>query len=132
MNHKPPTDELVVPIDMPDRIWGLCVWYTLRLIADLIRSLVETNIAALLGISRSTLYRRMESYGLTLQGYSTYADDELDRIVHQIKTAHPNDGEVMVAAHMKSRGIHVPRARLRAAIHRLDPGYADIYDGKVY
>ena len=80
-----------------------------------------TNIALLLGISRSTLYRRMESSGLTLQGYSTCADDELDRIVNQIKTTYPNDGEVMVAAHLKSRGIYIPRARLCAAIYRLDP-----------
>ena len=45
--------------------------------------------------------------------------------MHQIKTAHPNDGEIMVAAHLKSREIHVPRARLRAAIHRLDPSTRD-------
>ena len=62
----------------------------------------------------------MESSGLTLQGYSTCADDELDRIVNQI-----NDGEVMVAAHLKSRGIYIPRARLRAAIYRLDPSTRD-------
>ena len=34
---------------------------------------------------------------------------------------HPNDGEVMMAAHLRTRAICIPRARLRASIHRIDP-----------
>ena len=80
-----------------------------------------TDIAALLNISRSTLYRKIEESGLPLQGYSDLSNSELDRIVLQIKADHPNIGEVMMAAHLKSIGIHIPRSRLRASIHRIDP-----------
>ena len=80
-----------------------------------------TDIAALLGISRSTLYRRIESFGLLNLRYTAVTDSELDLMVCQIKSQSPCAGEVMVAAHLNSRNVHVPRSRLRAAIHRLDP-----------
>lgn len=69
-----------------------------------------TDIAKLLNISRSTLYRRIELSGLPLQGYTTISDGDLDQLVHQLKTDHPNDGEVMIAAHLKSVEVHVPRS----------------------
>ena len=42
-------------------------------------------------------------------------------IVRDIKVEHPNDGKILLAGHLAARLIHVPRYRLRAAIHRLDP-----------
>ena len=80
-----------------------------------------TSIAEMLDVSRSTLYRRLEESGLALQGYSTIPDSQLDSLVREIKHNHPNDGEVLMAAHLRSREIHVPRVRLRASIHRTDP-----------
>ena len=34
---------------------------------------------------------------------------------------HPNDGERLMIAHLANRGIILPRTRIRAAIHRVDP-----------
>ena len=84
-----------------------------------------TDIAKLLNISRSTLYRQIELSGLPLQGYTSISDGDLDQLVHQLKTDHPNDGKVMIAAYLKSVEVHVPRSRLRASIHRLDPHARD-------
>ena len=77
-----------------------------------------TDVANLLRVSRSTLYRRIE---LSSQGYTSISDVDLDQLVHQLKTDHPKDGEVMIAAHLKSTGVRVPRSRLCASIHRVDP-----------
>ena len=79
-----------------------------------------TDIAIVLNISRSTLYRRLKSSDLQLRtGYTHLSDNELDKIIIEIKTDHPNDGEVLIAAH------HVPRSQLRASIHRTDPHVQD-------
>ena len=65
----------------------------------------------------------MKDSGLPIQGYSAISDQNLDIAVdvHDIKTQYPNDGEVLMNAHLHSRAITVPRARLRASIHRVDP-----------
>jgi hypothetical protein len=46
---------------------------------------------------------------------------ELDDRLREINSIHPNDGEVMMAGHLKSRGTFVTRAKLQASIHRVDP-----------
>ena len=82
--------------------------------------LTWTDVARCLGVSRSTLYRRMDESGLPLQGYTPLSDPALDSLLRELKSSHPNDGEVMLAAHIRARGIHIPRSRLRASIHRVD------------
>ena len=81
-----------------------------------------TKIASLLGISRSTLYRRLESEGLSQDlTFSNLTDTELDEKIVAIKQLHPNDGERMMIGHLLSSGIIVQRSRVRASIHRVDP-----------
>jgi len=75
------------------------------------------DIAIMLDISRSTLYRQVEEAGFPLQGYSNITNGRLDMVVHEIKLAHPYDGEVMIAAHLCTRGVIVPRACLWDSIH---------------
>jgi len=79
-----------------------------------------TDIATLLGVSRSTLYRRITTANLSIQNYSNMSDCELDSIVFQMKADHPNDGEVLLSGHLKSR-IFIQRSHLRASIHCVDP-----------
>lgn len=73
----------------------------------------------MLGISRQTLYHRLEEYGIEY-GYVDIASHELDEVVADIKVRHPSDGEVLLQGHLLRLGIRVPRAELRAAIHRVD------------
>ena len=81
-----------------------------------------TKIADILGVSRSTLYRRLDREGIDLTTtYSNINDHELDRIVKSIKESHPNDGERLLIGHLSSLGIILPRSRIRASIHRVDP-----------
>ena len=49
------------------------------------------------------------------------SDSELDRLVADAKRVHPNYEEVLLMAHLNSRGVRVQRSKLRASIHRTDP-----------
>ena len=77
-----------------------------------------TKISEILGISHSTLYRRLQEEGVT---YSDSSDTAIDTLVEQIKQQHPNDGERLMIGHLFSCGISVPRVHLHASIHRVDP-----------
>jgi AcrR family transcriptional regulator len=81
-----------------------------------------TDIAKMMGISRATIYRRLDDAGIDHAcTYSNITDAALDQVVQTIKQVHPNDGERLMAGHLASRGIIVQRARLRGSIHRTDP-----------
>ena len=80
-----------------------------------------SKVATLLQISRSTLYRRLEEGIDPSSSYSSISNSQLDHEVRAIKQHHPNNGEVLIAANLLSRGIRVQRSRLRASIHRVDP-----------
>ena len=42
-------------------------------------------------------------------------------VVDTIKKTHANDGERLMIGHLRSRRIFVPRSRIQASIHRVDP-----------
>lgn len=80
-----------------------------------------TKIAALLGISRST-YRRLREEGIDLScAYFDISNADLNHMVQAIKMDHPNDGERLITGHLHRLGIVLPRYRIRACIHRIDP-----------
>ena len=70
-------------------------------------------------ISRSTLYRGLDSSDLT--EYTDISDRELNSLIQTYKTTHPNDGESTVIGHLRSCVVRVPRSRIRDSIHRVDP-----------
>ena len=78
------------------------------------------KIACMLGVSRQTLYRRLNEYGIDTDTYTNISESELDELLKQIKSEHPNFGEVMLQGHLLHMDIKVPRAMLRSAIHRID------------
>ncbi len=75
------------------------------------------KVANILGISRTTLYRRLKEHDRYISKYATITDNDLDNLVRRIKQGHPCDGEVMMAGHLHSLGVWVPRFCLRASIH---------------
>ena len=79
------------------------------------------KIAEVLEVSRHTLYRRMADEGRFFELYSEISDQDLDSAIAGIKREHCNDGEALMSGHLQRIGIIVPRARLRAALHRVDP-----------
>ena len=74
----------------------------------------------MLGVSRKTLYRRLEEFDIPYNNHAPLSSSELDEVIKSIKVDFPNDGEIMVQAHLLRLGFKVPRSSLRNAIHRVD------------
>ena len=84
--------------------------------------LLWIRIAEILDISRHTLYRWLKNEGILQElQFTEISDNDLDEVMKGIKEEHPNDGEVLVSGHLLAKGIRVPRSRMRASIHRVDP-----------
>ena len=79
------------------------------------------DIASMLSMSESTVYRRMRSYELSAHDFSDICDDELDRHLSELSKEFPFCGEGLMTFLLRERGgIKVQRMRLRDSIHRVD------------
>ena len=78
------------------------------------------DIATLLSVSESTIYRRMGSYGLSKMQFTEISDEELDRVMGDITSEYPFSGEVILKQILEAKGIKITRMRLRDSIHRVD------------
>ena len=80
------------------------------------------QIANVLGVSLSTVRRRMTDYNLSVSAqYSQITDQELDAIVKDIKIAFPNCGYRLMHGHLLTRGHRITQMRIKEALHRVDP-----------
>ncbi|XP_067089489.1 uncharacterized protein [Osmerus mordax] len=93
---------------------------------EYLSSLLDLNlsipcIAALLGVSKRTVHRRMAEADMSVRTlYSTLTDEELDRCVRDIKSRQPHSGYRMVKALLQAQGLRVQYDRVRASMHRID------------
>ncbi len=80
-----------------------------------------TKISHIIGVSRSTLYRHVETVGIDIT--RRYSDADIDRIIERIKQEHPwpNDGERLLIGHIHRMGFNLPRSHIKASIHHVDP-----------
>ncbi len=83
-------------------------------------SFTWTQIARMLGISRMTLFRRRVEFGMLHQG-QTIQDDELLRLLREMRSEFPEMGEVMVSGRLRALGYSIVRDRVRRAIRETDP-----------
>ena len=92
-----------------------------------LESLIETNftvpqMAHMLGVSVSTIRRRMDLYNLSIRAtYATISDEELDHLVQVINRQFPMCGSKQMAGHLLVRGFRVQQNRIREAQRRIDP-----------
>jgi len=80
-----------------------------------------TDMALLLGVSRMTLYRRREEFGMLDEPSRVLNDSELKTKVSEIKSTLPGVGEKLILGRLKSMGYKVTRARVRDALRSVDP-----------
>ena len=89
--------------------------------------LIETNfttpqIAHMLGVSLSTVRRRMELYNLSVRAtYATISNQELDQLIREISRFFPMCGSKQMAGHLLSRGFRIQQSRIRESLRRVDP-----------
>ena len=74
------------------------------------------DIAQLLGVSRQTVYNKINSSGnaAVFATYSVISDSDLDTLVTRLKSQHPNNGEIMIAGYLASEGVRVPRKKTKS------------------
>lgn len=78
------------------------------------------EIAKILSVSPSTVYRRMRKYGLSKMDFTVISDEDLDREIDHITREFPHCGEGMVKQILLTKNIKVQRWRLRESLHRVD------------
>lgn len=80
------------------------------------------QMASMLGVSVSTVRRRMSEFNLTIRShYSQLTDDELDRILLEIHHHFPTCGNRQMQGYLLARGLRVQQHRIREAHRRVDP-----------
>ena len=90
---------------------------------ELLRSTNFTwdEIAKLVGVSRSTLWRRLSEHDGTPHYFSDISDDILDSIISQYQNRNPHTGQTILKGYLESIGIRVQRQRIRESVWRTDP-----------
>ena len=84
--------------------------------------LAAIDIAKVLGVSRSTVIRRMRLYGLSAsRTYCCISDSDLDDIVRCISHLFPGCGNKMMEGYLRERGFVVQQPRIREALDQLLP-----------
>lgn len=91
-----------------------------------LRFLVENSftideISLILGCSKRTVERRMQTYRLSTRAYTDVTDVQLDSIVRNVCSSHPSLGGKLVASKLRCQGIYVQRERVRESMRQVDP-----------
>ena len=81
------------------------------------------KIGEMLGVSRWTIHRRVEEYGLqNMTGFHHLPDEELDEIVRSFISDHGRTtGQGYVGGYIKAVGFRIQRKRIRESMARVDP-----------
>ena len=80
-----------------------------------------TSISSTLGISRTTLWRRLSKLGLCVQRFTTIDDSTLDSIIEGLVNRFPNAGIEMITGYLRSANIFLTRSRIRNSLVRVSP-----------
>ena len=91
-----------------------------------VESLLELDmslheVACFLGVSRTTLWRRLSDANLSASRFTDIDDNTLDLVIASITHNSPNVGISMLTGHLRSANIHVSRRRIRNSLVRLSP-----------
>ncbi len=79
-------------------------------------------MAELLGVSVSTVTRRLRNYGLSVrQMYSDITDTQLNELVSTINHQFPNAGYRIASSLLQGMGHRVPERRVRESMRLVDP-----------
>ena len=83
----------------------------------------KQKIAKIFGVSRWTVYRRIQQFNLEhLSEFSNLSDVELDQIISDYTSRHGRTtGQVLIMGYLHSLGLRVQRTRVRNSMARIDP-----------
>lgn len=80
------------------------------------------DIAAALGVSKSTIFRRLRRFGLSVkERWTAISEERLDRTIREIQVDFPNADYRRILLQLLVRGIKVSQLAVRSAMHKIDP-----------
>ena len=80
------------------------------------------TIASILCVSRRTVERRLQEFGLSCREvYSTMSDEDLDTVINSILNDFPETGYKRMTGFLRARGIVLQQNRIREAMRRINP-----------
>ncbi|CAG7831034.1 unnamed protein product, partial [Allacma fusca] len=80
-----------------------------------------TTISKLVGVSRMTLYRRLNEGEVSVSRYANICNNELDAVVTDILQEFPNSGYRRVQGYLQARGYTIQQSMIRESVKRVDP-----------
>ena len=85
---------------------------------ELLRDMHYTwpQVADVLMVSRTTLWRRLTELGIPLSSYSDISNEELDGVMELLVRDFPNNGIVMMWGQLRSMNIVVTRQRVHDSL----------------
>ena len=84
-------------------------------------SFTWTQTAAMLGVSRMTVYRRRQEFGMLGSATATLTDEELQVVLREMRVELPELRETLVLGRLRAMGYSVTRERVRLSIRVTDP-----------
>ena len=81
------------------------------------------QVADVLMVSRTTLWRRLTEIGISLSSYSDISDSELDGVMELLVRDFPRNGIVMMWGQLQSMNIFVSRQRVHQSLLRVSAQY---------
>ncbi|XP_028418230.1 uncharacterized protein LOC114543463 [Dendronephthya gigantea] len=81
------------------------------------------DIAHALGVSQSTIKRRLREYGISIRSETDerLTDDSIDNLVRDVQQQFPNAGYRRVYSVLRARSVNVTQESVRESMHRTDP-----------
>ena len=80
------------------------------------------QMANIIGVSLSTVRRRMAQFGLSISAeYASLSDDDLHKLVREIKHQFPTCGYKQMQGHLQFLGYRIQQVRVREAVMAVDP-----------
>ena len=81
------------------------------------------QVADVLMVSRTTLWRRLTELDIPLSSYSDISDAELDGVMELLVRDFPNNGIVMMWGQLRSMNIIVTRQKVHDSLTRVSPNF---------
>ena len=83
------------------------------------------QVADVLMVSRTTLWRHLTQLGIPLSSYSSISDSELDGVMELLVKDFPSNGIVMMWGQLRSMSIYVTRQRVHDSLMRVSPHFIE-------
>ena len=80
-----------------------------------------SSIASLIGVSRMTVYRRRQEYGMVVVSSRSLNNKQLQTILRELRLSNPCLGEKMIIGRLRSIGYQISRSHVRECVRNADP-----------